>query len=554
MDVPGDTKYIRRCSEAAGPAARRRLIFLLGPISSERDNALDERFTDSAPATPVSGAWKRRADLDVRRRRSRLFRALAFLAAAVLATILRKALSPLLGTHAPFATYYVAVMFAAWYIGWEAASLMLVVGGFLAWCFFIDSPGSILDLSTPHQFGLVQYGVVGLIAIVLIEWLTKSLIEVRQREELLLRSEERLRLAQQIAHMGTFDFDVVSGQNAWTPELEAVHGLPPGGFAGTWSAWEEMVHPDDRAEIVQMVRRTIATGEPAEGEWRVVWPDGSVHWLAGRWQVFQDESGGPVRMLGVNIDITRRKQMDAAIESHRAEVAHLARVATVGELSASIAHELNQPLAAILSNAEAAKLLLAGPAPPLDEIRQILDDICTDDGRASDVIQRMRTMLPKQVFESKTLDVAELLANTVKLAGALARQRRMTICTQCDEHLPQVRGDRIHLQQVLLNLIINALDAMQECPEDRRLLRISAGRAEGGKIQVLICDQGPGIPPHQLPHLFKPFHTTKPNGTGMGLAIARTVIEAHGGKIWGENNSGEGATVGFLLPAEGVNA
>jgi signal transduction histidine kinase len=383
---------------------------------------LTDRSINADLETADSSPGKQQAGLDVRRLRTRLNRVVAFVLALALATALRAAISPIVGYHAPFATYYLAVMFTAWYIGWWPAAAMLGLGGLLGLCFFVEPASSVFRAS--HAVGLAQYGVVGVVAIVLVELLTKSLSQVRQREELLLRSEER--------------------------------------------------------------------------------------------------------------------------------VSHLARVATIGELSASIAHELNQPLAAILSNAEAGRLLLAAADPPLEKVREILDDICKDDARAGDVIGRMRAMLPRHSFHSVHLDVAKLIAEAVRLVGPLARQRRVTVRVECDGRLPRVLGDPRQLEQVLLNLAINGMDAMQDCPENRRLLRISAGGADKGRIKIQVGDCGHGVPDQCLPSLFKPFHTTKPDGMGMGLSIARTLIEAHGGKIWLEANSARGATFALLLPpAEG---
>ena len=404
----------------------------------------------------------------------------------------------------------------------------------------------------PRSRLATQYCIVGTVAIILIELLTRSLSQMHRREEQLQVSEDRLRLAQQVAHIGVFDQDLATGKIEWTPELEALYGLTPGSFAGTEAAWHGMVHPDDRARIRELSQRAITTGKSAEGEWRIVWPDGSVHTLAGRWQVFNDELGTPTRATGVNIDVTNRRQMDAELASHHAEIADLGRVATIGELSASLAHELNQPLAAILSNAEAARLLLKKDSPPLEEIGAILEDICLDDARAGDVIRRMRAMLPKQPLQSQSLDVAELIGDAVKLVNVLARQKFVTMQVRCDDGLPTVRGDPVHLQQVLLNLAINAIEAMQGCPEDRRSLWISAIPQETERSRFWYATTAREFPNISCRISFEPFRTTKPNGMGMGLSIARTVVEAHGGKIWAENQAGQGAAFAFLLPVEGA--
>jgi signal transduction histidine kinase len=249
----------------------------------------------------------------------------------------------------------------------------------------------------------------------------------------------------------------------------------------------------------------------------------------------------------------QRQRAEAEILKQRTELAHVARISTMGQLTTALAHELNQPLGAILRNAEAAEIFLQHEKPDLEEIRAILADIRKDDQRAGSVIERMRSLLRRRGLDSKPLDLGELLSETVALARSDARARRVNVTLKIAGKLPKVRGDRVHLQQVLLNLLLNGMDAMANGAKTGRLLTVSAKTVKDGSAEVSVSDCGLGIAPENVERLFEPFLTTKPSGMGMGLAISQTIIEAHGGKIWGGNNNTRGAIFKFTLPAANEN-
>jgi signal transduction histidine kinase len=246
----------------------------------------------------------------------------------------------------------------------------------------------------------------------------------------------------------------------------------------------------------------------------------------------------------------RRRSAEAVILNQRTELAHVTRLATMGQLTSALAHELNQPLGAILRNAEAAEMFLQKENPDMGEIRAILADIRKDDQRAGNVIERMRSLLKRRSLELKSLNMEELLNETVKLAQSDARARQVSLILQIPPELPSVRGDRVHLQQVLLNLILNGMDAMADVPKFQRLLTVGAKTAKDGSVEVSVTDRGNGIAPEKIDSLFEPFFTTKPDGMGMGLAISQTIIEAHGGDIWGGNIFPRGAVFIFTLPQD----
>ena len=248
----------------------------------------------------------------------------------------------------------------------------------------------------------------------------------------------------------------------------------------------------------------------------------------------------------------QRAQLETA--RLRQELAHAGRVTMLGQLASALAHEINQPLGAILRNAEAAELFLQRTPPDLDEIRAILADIRQDDQRAGAVIDRMRALLRRRPLDPQTLAVAELIGEVVALTRMDAAERRVRVEVRVPDALPPVRGDRVHLQQVLLNLLLNGLDALDDAePAARRRLTVSARVDDAGAVEIAVRDHGPGISADGLTHVFDPFFTTKPDGLGLGLSLSRTLVEAHGGRLWAENaaDDGGGATFRFTLPAPG---
>ena len=248
---------------------------------------------------------------------------------------------------------------------------------------------------------------------------------------------------------------------------------------------------------------------------------------------------------------SQQRRAVAEIERQRTELAHVSRVSTMGQLASALTHELNQPLGAILRNAEAAELYLQNDPPNLQEVRAILTDIRRDDRRAGNVIDRMRALYKRKSLVLNPLDLRELVEDTVALIRADADARHVKVTVHLPAELPRAQGDRVHLQQVLLNLIINGMDAMAATPRARRLLQVRALVTKNENLKVEVSDHGTGVAPDVAARIFEPFFTTKPNGMGMGLAISQTIIEAHGGDIWVQSKGGEGTTFSFILPPAG---
>jgi PAS domain S-box-containing protein len=282
-------------------------------------------------------------------------------------------------------------------------------------------------------------------------------------------------------------------------------------------------------------------------EERVTDSQGKVRWLQTVKRPLLEKVGFANQVLGASTDISERKKAEAELQRNRDELAHMTRVSTLGELTASLTHELNQPLGAILSNADAAEMLLMEEPPAVHEVREILADIRNDDRRASEVIRGLRSLLRKQEINRETLQINDAVAEVLRLLSIDAAHRKVVLEFTPGESLPVVEADRVKLQQVVLNLVMNAIEATADLAEDRRRVSV-ASRRDNGTITIDIVDHGHGVPTEMLPRLFDPFFTTKKDGMGMGLSIARTIIESHGGKIWAENNPEGGATFYFTLP------
>ncbi len=274
-------------------------------------------------------------------------------------------------------------------------------------------------------------------------------------------------------------------------------------------------------------------------------------WVKHQWQIIAIAIALVLQSLLIaSLLIERRRRRVAETESRQrfAEMAHMNRSVALGELSASIAHEINQPLGAILNNASAAEMLLTASPPALNEVANILADIKRDDQRAGEVITRIRGLLRKTEFELGDVDLNATVEEALKFVVADASVKGVSLRTELAAGLPPVRGDRVQIEQVILNLALNAMDAMHETPADTRNLTIRSARANDSEAEVSFADSGAGIPPEALPRIFESFFTTKRDGMGLGLAISRTIVEAHGGHMQAESAVGKGAVIRFTLP------
>jgi PAS domain S-box-containing protein len=286
-------------------------------------------------------------------------------------------------------------------------------------------------------------------------------------------------------------------------------------------------------------------------EERITDSRGQVRWLQTVKRPIIESDGSARQVLGASTDITQRKQAEMELREQRAELAHVARISTMGELAASLAHELNQPLTAILSNAQAALRFLSSKPADIEEVREVLQDIVTDNNRAGEVIRRMRSLVKKETIEFSSVDVAGLIREVAALVHSDAILLNVKLAVEAADDLPAVRGDKVQLQQVVLNLLLNAFDAMKEYPAAERQVQLSVEHNDTGLIQTTVRDRGPGLSSDRLDKIFEPFYTTKGEGLGMGLSICRSIVKAHGGQLWAENNQERGVTFYFTLPVDG---
>lgn len=491
-------------------------------------------------------------------------------------------------------------------------------------------------------------------------------------EEGLQNREHWLASALEAGGIATFVWGPGRKLTMWSRELEAVYGFPPGGYDGTFEAWLERVHPDDRERAVEEIAVAFESGRFSV-EFRSVWPDGSVHWLQCRGRTHFDESGGAVRVFGVIIDVselkrsqaalqrseerfagafrsspdamaisrradgcllevndrwtslfeytpaeaigrvpselgisaypedrrrvldeleatgavracevdlrtrarerlrvilslepvhlggesclitiirdvTEQRRAEAQLEEQRQQLAHLNRVTTVGALSSTLAHELHQPLAAILANVEAAQAILVRDVVDSGELRAIMRDIANANHRASAVITGLRTMIQRRQMTVTDVNVEQMVADVLEFAHGDLAMRRVAVQVRFDGPRPTVLGDRTQIQQVLFNLILNACDAMAAADPPSRQVTIACASPDAQTVQISIGDKGHGITADAMPRLFEPLFTSKENGLGLGLPISRMIVDAHGGRIWAENNPDGGATFNVALP------
>ena len=363
-------------------------------------------------------------------------------------------------------------------------------------------------------------------------------------------SEKRLNLAADSANLGMWEWDIAHDEIWITDKGRAMLGFDSSEKLD-FDRFRSRLHPDDRESVLKAVDSSLGAGAEYQSEYRVVLPDGQLRWIAGRGHVEFDGDGQPVRMRGASVDITERKLAELEAARHRNEMAHLSRVTTVGELSGSLAHELNRPLGAILSNAQAAQRMLANGGVDIAEFREILNDIVSEDKRAAEVIRRLRLWLQKGEVQQHSLRINKVVRDVLKLIRTDLISQNVSVDTELARDLPTVTGDPVQLQQVLVNLVVNACDAMADCDTPERQLRIRTGIENGGDaVIVSVTDCGGGIQVKEVEQIFEPFFTTKAKGMGLGLSVCRTIIAAHRGKLWATNNAERGATFHFTLPKD----
>src|SRR2546425_8156391 len=356
---------------------------------------------------------------------------------------------------------------------------------------------------------------------------------VKQAEEALRRSESYLAEAQRLTHTGGWAWRVAGGNALHlSEEWYRIYGFDPEEGMSAWEKRLQRVHPEDQAKWQRAIDRAIDEKSDYEVEVRILLPGGIVKYIHDVGHPVLSPSGDLVGFVGTMIDITERKRAEEERERLRqaqADLAHVNRVTTMGELTASLAHEVNQPIAAAITDAKTCMRWLAADTPNLEEARAAAVRIVKDGTRAAEIIKRTRLLFRKSTPERELVDIKEVVREMIALLHSEATRYSISIRMDLVADLPQVMGDRVQLQQVLMNLMMNGIDAMKDV-EGRRELVVQSHETENNQLQVSVSDTGVGLPPNQADQIFSAFFTTKLHGTGMGLRISRSIIESHGGR------------------------
>jgi signal transduction histidine kinase len=362
----------------------------------------------------------------------------------------------------------------------------------------------------------------------------------------LQRSEAFLAQGQKISHTGSFGRNVLSGETYWSEEfykiLEFDRSVKP-----ALERVLERIHPEDRIRVQQTIEYATHQRTDFNMEFRLLGSDGLVKYVHAAVQALENASG-ELEFVGAVRDITERMRGEEALRQAQADLERANRVTTMGELTASMAHEISQPISGAITNANVCLRSLERDEPDLDTVRKAVTKIVRDAQRATEIIGRIRSQFEKGVPKQESLNVNEIIPETIALLRDQAMRHNISIRTELAADLPQIVGDRVQLQQVAMNLIVNSIDAMKDVDGIRELV-VQSQRAENEQILVSFTDTGIGLPPELAEQIFNPFFTTKPHGTGMGLRISRSIIESHGGRLWAEAAAGCGATFRLNLPA-----
>jgi PAS domain S-box-containing protein len=425
----------------------------------------------------------------------------------------------------------------------------LAVGGSIVFFTLAGTVQAVLVLwEMVHWPMTTSFFYLGIVATMAYE-ISREALRAAQLSDDLLESEARMTLAAEAAGFGVWMWNIARNQIWGSERWLGLFGFVPDATV-TFESVIQRIHPDDRAGAERAVRRALEDRGDYAAEYRLVLPDNTQRWVVARGRVYPDTRGKPVRMMGATTDITARKQAEDKAQQQHEELAHLSRVTTVSELSGSLAHELNQPLAIILTNAQAAQRLLAQQPPDLAEAREILADIVSEDQRAGEVIRRLRSLLKHGETSLQPLTVNALVEEVLQLSRNSLIGHGITVHRSLAPIVPQVQGDHIQLQQVLLNLILNACDAMSANPPAGRQLAVATAHRDG-TVRISVSDTGCGLP-LDAERIFEPFYTTKKHGLGLGLSICRSIVTAHRGRLWAEAIVAAGETPAATTASRGA--
>jgi PAS domain S-box-containing protein len=388
----------------------------------------------------------------------------------------------------------------------------------------------------------------------------RALREVRERaerkqaEEALRRSETFLAEGQRISHTGSWGWNIATGKLVWSEEHCRIFGVDPTEAELTFQLFHSKVHPEDRSLVQQALDEATLERSSFSLDYRIILPDGSVKYLQGTGRPLLTAAGDVDEYIGTTMDITERKRGEDALRTAQAELTRVARLTTMGEFAASIAHEINQPLGAMVASGDACLRWLAKDQPQLDEARRAAERIVRDGHRAGDILKSVRALTGASAPDMTPLDVNDAIREVLILTRSELDEYDILLKIKLSKGLTPIMGDRVRLQQVILNLVMNAVEAMSTDSNEPRVLRVRSQGDEPDTVLIAVEDSGPGIAPETMDRLFEAFFTTKPTGMGMGLSICRSIVNAHGGRLWVSPASPRGAVFQFTVPiaAKGV--
>jgi PAS domain S-box-containing protein len=381
----------------------------------------------------------------------------------------------------------------------------------------------------------------------IVKWcgINTDIEDQKRAEQALHRSEAFLAHAEVVSETGSFLWRPETGEFIWSNELYRIFDFHPD-TPVTLERMTTRIHPEDVWMHSDILDRALM-GRGLRYDHRLLMTDGTIKHLrfVGRATLEQDSG---LEYIGIVQNVTQLRLAEQALSRVRSDLAHANRVATIGELAASIAHEVNHPVAATLLNAENAGRWLARQPPNLEKAKQSIDRIISDGKRTAEIVSRIREYSKKAPVRSEELDINEAIVEIMELTRGATLEHSVSVKMQLSKGLPHILGDRVQLQQVVLNLIMNAIEAMSEVAAGRRALQISTDQYASEDLLVAVADSGPGLTPAGFERLFETFYTTKPSGLGLGLPICRTIIEAHGGRLWATANMPRGAVFQFTVP------
>jgi PAS domain S-box-containing protein len=373
----------------------------------------------------------------------------------------------------------------------------------------------------------------------------RDITERKRAEQELRRSEAFLAEAQHLSRIGSFSWRVPADEITWSEQLYRIFQIDRDAQV-TFELIGTRIHPEDLSVFQEHIERSRRDGSDVQLEFRLQMPDGAVKYVHAAAHIRDDH--GQLEYIGAVQDVTERRSSEEALSKARSELSHVARVTSLGVLTASIAHEVNQPLSGIVTNASTCLRMLAADPPNVDGARETARRTIRDGHRASEVITRLRALYGKKEPTTESVDLNEATREVIALSLSELQRNRVVLRPELADDLPPVTGDRVQLQQVILNLIRNGSDAMSSVDDRPRQLLIRTERDEGDRVSLTVQDAGTGFDPQAVDRLFEGFYTTKNDGMGIGLSVSRSIIESHHGRLWATLNNGPGATFSFCIP------